>query len=74
MFSVIPLLVAGASLAAAGGVNKSIPTPAASRTFKQDATQATDAAVTGTAAVYGINDNENTNGGLGCQAYVRLYI
>ncbi|KAM0259871.1 hypothetical protein ACHAQJ_003116 [Trichoderma viride] len=63
------LLLAGASLVAAGGVNRSIPLPPGSRTLKSLASQVTDEAVTGTAAVFGINDNENVNGGLGCQAY-----
>lgn len=63
------LLLTGASLVAAGGVNRSLPLPPGSRTLKELASQATNVAVTGTAAVYGINDNENTNGGLGCRAY-----
>lgn len=72
MFSSIALIVAGSSLAIAGGVNKSIPTPPGSRTVhKGPSPLATDASVTGTAAVYGINNDENTNAGLGCKAYVR---
>ncbi|KAK4508541.1 hypothetical protein PRZ48_002280 [Zasmidium cellare] len=68
--SSIALLLAGASLALAGGVNRSLPLPPGSRTTHKGPTPlATDEAVTGTAAVYGINDNENSNGGLGCKAY-----
>lgn len=69
MVAKIGLLLAGAALAAAGGVNRSIPLPPGTRTLKVLASLATDTAVTGTAAVYGINDNENANGGLGCRAY-----
>lgn len=67
----IALLLAGASIAVAGGVNRSLPLPPGSRTShaKGPKPQATDEAVTGAAAVYGINDDENTNGGLGCRAY-----
>lgn len=69
--SLISLLLVVAPLALAGGVNRSLPLPPGSRTTHKGPTPlATDTAVTGTAAVYGINDNENSNGGLGCQAYV----
>ncbi|PNP55749.1 hypothetical protein THARTR1_03969 [Trichoderma harzianum] len=69
MVANIGLLLAGAALAAAAGVNRSLPLPPGTRTLKVLASLATDTAVTGTAAVYGINDNENANGGLGCRAY-----
>lgn len=70
--SLILLLLISAPLALAGGVNRSLPLPPGSRTTHKGPTPlATDTAVTGTAAVYGINDNENSNGALGCRAYVR---
>ena len=58
------------TLAAAGGVNRSLPQPlGSSRTVQGLASRAANVAVTGAAAVYGINDNETSNGGLGYQAY-----